>query len=454
MPTAIVRVLTKNGQKIRLKALVDPGSQSSIITEHALQLLALPTESVSAGVEGVSDTEVAAKKRVALQLSPRFSDNYVLNTKALVFKKITNLSVFKGDLKEYNYLQNLSYADPTINDENKIDILLGVADFARILKQGLLKGEEHEPIAMNSKFGWLVLGPDGGEKPTNQIKITTLLTNVEIEENISKFFESEDVNNDDSDDECELSEEEKFCEKFYVETTRRDDNGKFVVSMPYKNGKEPVLGDSKKLALATLFQLAKKFAKSPELRKQYTEAIHDQIEKGHMVLVETPPENAHYIAHHAVFKESTTTKLRAVYNASQKTSNGLSLNEQLAIGKLDQPTIFTLMIRWRKPKIAIIADLEKMYKQIRLNADQQHLQMILWRDTVNEKIKHYKLTTVSFGVASSPFLAIRTLREIANTVESEYPDVANAINNCFYVDDYTGGADTVEKVRLFLFSIW
>lgn len=69
----------------------------------------------------------------------------------------------------------------------------------------------------------------------------------------------------------------------------------------------------------------------------------------------------------------------------KKTSNGLSLNEQLAVGKIDQPTIFTLMLRWRKAKIAIIADLEKTYRQIRLDESQQHLQMVLRRDTVNER---------------------------------------------------------------------
>lgn len=71
-----------------------------------------------------------------------------------------------------------------------------------------------------------------------------------------------------------------------------------------------------------------------------------------MKIVDKVPENAHFIPHHAVFKESTTTKLRTVYNASQKTSNGLSLNEQLAVGKIVQPEIFALMLNWRKYKIA------------------------------------------------------------------------------------------------------
>lgn len=75
---------------------------------------------------------------------------------------------------------------------------------------------------------------------------------------------------------------------------------------------------SEKAALATLFSVEKRFAKLPEMKKLYTEAIHDAIQRGHMELVEIEPENAHFIPHHAVLKDSSTTKLRIVHNASQK----------------------------------------------------------------------------------------------------------------------------------------
>lgn len=187
----------------------------------------------------------------------------------------------------------------------------------------------------------------------------------------------------------------------------------FVVSYPFKNKSHVELGESKQTALAALFQLEKRFLKNSNLKKEYTKAISDDIERGHMVLVENPPRDAYYIPHHAVFKDSTTTKLRTVYNASRKTSNGLSLHDQLAIGKLMQPSMFSLMMSWRMHKIVIVEDLEKMYKQIRIEENQQKFQMILWRNSSNERIKTYTLTTVTFGVAPSPFLAIRTLREIA-----------------------------------------
>lgn len=70
---------------------------------------------------------------------------------------------------------------------------------------------------------------------------------------------------------------------------------------------------------------------------------------------------------------------------------------------------------------------------------------MLWRNSSNERIKTYKLTTVTFGVAPSPFLAIRTLREIAIVVENEFPNAAQSIRDCFYVDDYNGGVDTLQQ---------
>lgn len=443
LATAIVKCIKSNGEKIQLRAVIDPGSQSSIITEEAMQLLGLKYEKISAGIDGLSATENKVTKRVEINVMPRFNDNYVLETRALIMKKITNLKVFKGDLKEYGHLQNLLYADPTTNNGKTIDILLGVGDWARIIKNGLIKGAENTPIAQNTEFGWVIMGPD--KEKARSISITSLISITEVEEKLNRFFEAEKSIIEDDDEETFYTDEEKYCEEYFKETTKRAEDGKFVVSMPYKNKLHPVLGDSKRMALATLFQLEKRFEKNENLRKQYTEAIMDAIKNNHMKLIEFPKENAHYIPHHAVIKESTTTKLRTVYNASQKTSNGLSLNEQLAIGKIVQPTILNLMMQWRMYKIAIIGDLEKMYKQIWLNEDQRHLQTILWRNSVNERIKNYELTTVTFGLSPSPFLAIRILKEISNRAVNKYPLAAKAIKECFYVDDYTGGAETVKE---------
>ncbi|KMQ82396.1 hypothetical protein RF55_23145 [Lasius niger] len=57
----------------------------------------------------------------------------------------------------------------------------------------------------------------------------------------------------------------------------------------------------------------------------------------HMEVVHEPSErterNTCYLLHHGVLKESsTTTKLRVVFNSSQRTRSGESLNAQFLIG--------------------------------------------------------------------------------------------------------------------------
>ena len=51
-----------------------------------------------------------------------------------------------------------------------------------------------------------------------------------------------------------------------------------------------------------------------------------------------------------------------------------------------------------------------------------------------ERIKCYNMTTVSFGLKNSPFLAIISLHEIAKIMENKYPRAAKSIMKCFYVD--------------------
>jgi len=79
-----------------------------------------------------------------------------------------------------------------------------------------------------------------------------------------------------------------------------------------------------------------------------------------------------YLPHHAVFRESSqTTKLRVVFNASSKTSNGMSLNDFMYKGPALQADLITIMINWRSYKFVFTADLARMYRNILL--DENHV---------------------------------------------------------------------------------
>jgi hypothetical protein len=92
-------------------------------------------------------------------------------------------------------------------------------------------------------------------------------------------------------------------------------------------------------------------------------------EPGHMQLVSgdggVDGKETFYLPHHPVFKhDSSSTRLRVVFNASAKSTNGQSLNDTLLIGPTIQQDLFSILLRFRTYEIAFTADIEKMYWQI------------------------------------------------------------------------------------------
>lgn len=85
------------------------------------------------------------------------------------------------------------------------------------------------------------------------------------------------------------------------------------------------------------------------------------------------------------------------------------------------------LMKWRKYKVVFKADIEKMYRMIKLDKNDQQYQTVMWRDNQEDPIKEYQLTTVTFGTAAAPFLATRSLNQIAMDNKKKYPEAAKAI---------------------------
>lgn len=143
--------------------------------------------------------------------------------------------------------------------------------------------------------------------------------------------------------------------------------------------------------------------------------------------------------------KSETTKLRVVFNASVKTSTGNSLNDIQMVGPVIQSDLISILLRFRQHRYILVADIEKMYRQIEISQSQRHLQLILWRDSTNQPIEVFQLNTVTYGTASAPFLSTRCLLQLA----LDCPDhvVANVIKHDFYIDDVTTGSNTVQGLK-------
>ncbi|UYV71914.1 hypothetical protein LAZ67_9001136 [Cordylochernes scorpioides] len=106
-----------------------------------------------------------------------------------------------------------------------------------------------------------------------------------------------------------------------------------------------------------------------------------------------------------------------------------------------------LLLIFRTYPVAITADIEKMYRQIRIHPEDADYQRILWRPSPEEPVVDYRLLTVTYGTTSAPFLAMRTLQQLAEDEGQNYPEASRVTLNDFYVDDLLTGAQTIAETK-------
>ncbi|UYV75619.1 hypothetical protein LAZ67_13000765, partial [Cordylochernes scorpioides] len=109
--------------------------------------------------------------------------------------------------------------------------------------------------------------------------------------------------------------------------------------------------------------------------------------------------------------------------------------------------------RFRTFFVALSADIEKMYRQILIHTDDSNYQRVLWRDSPSDAIQEYKLTTITYGTACAPYLAIRTLHQLADDEAMNYPVASEIVKRDIYVDDLLTGAYTVEEAQVLIRQI-
>ncbi|GFS68225.1 integrase catalytic domain-containing protein [Trichonephila clavipes] len=84
---------------------------------------------------------------------------------------------------------------------------------------------------------------------------------------------------------------------------------------------------------------------------------------------------------------------------------------------------------------------------LEINPDQRKLQRILWRENMDEPIKTFELSTVTYGTTSAPFLATRTLKQLALDEAGNFPLGSSVVISDMYIDDVLTGAETLLEAK-------
>lgn len=270
---------------------------------------------------------------------------------------------------------------------------------------GIIRKRDGSP-----KWGWLLFGLVKSKpvvEQTNSSRFGLFSSKSEhLDSLLKSFWEIEEIP-----EQLKLTVKERQAEENFVQSVRRNSEGRYVVDLPFDPDKQTLeIGESRKSALASLFRLETRFKRDATLKERYQNYFQHMIKAEHIELVPTDrmdvqDRDKFYLPHHAVMKEeSLTTKLRVVFNASWKSTTEISLNDKLLIGPTVQDDLFSIVLRWKHPYV-ILADIEKMYRQVKITREHSDFQRILWRFNEEQPIKEYRISTVIDGTASASFLA-------------------------------------------------
>ena len=334
------------------------------------------------------------------------------------------------DVKTIDIIKDLHLADKSFAHPGSIDMLIGVELMNQITTND--RFQEEDLTFTRTVFGWVITGRAEVAKFRDQNSPSETVCNflqTNSAQDISKFWCTEEVPST----KPSLAEAEMVT-KNHFEATKKLVNGRFQVKLPFKSDATP-LGESKASASRRFLMLEeKRLEANPILYQQYRDFIHEFLDLEHLEEVpkhelDLPPHKCFYLSHHCVQKESTTTKLRVVFDASAKTSTRVSLNDVLLLGPKIQDDLFD-HIRFRCYAFGITGDIAKMYRQIALDKEDKDFHRIFWQDTPNDPIKVYRKTRVTYGIGSSGYHSIRSLQEAGKDSSME-----KVIERDFYVDD-------------------
>ncbi|XP_013179004.1 PREDICTED: uncharacterized protein LOC106126085 [Papilio xuthus] len=422
-------------KSITVRALLDCGSQSSFITESVQQILNLTPQPSNVNILGIGNAQVNLNtKRCILRLQSNNS-SFNVTMSCLVLPIISsNLPKISFDYKDIN-LPKLELADPSFNEPSPIDMLIGADLFWDLIgsEQRRLGDQTKTPNLRSSKLGWLVAGPLPNlpkNSITNNLSICNFCLkddnfpnnlsidqheNYNFEEALSRFSELECFPHNKP-----LTQEEKLCEQHFLSTTTRLSDGRFCVSLPLRDDRD-CLGDSYQLAKKRFLNLEARFKRQPELKKAYSDFIREYAELGHLNESKIPkPINSFFLPHHPVIREkSESTKLRVVFDASARSTSGLSVNDLQMIGPTIQDSLFNILIRFRQYKYILSGDIEKMYRQVSLRESDRDLQLILWRENENDPLRTLRLNTVTYGFSSASFLSTRCIWQLGEECDDD-----------------------------------
>ncbi|XP_059061455.1 uncharacterized protein LOC131854365 [Achroia grisella] len=433
--TARLHVRDMYGGSQDCRAVLDSGAQCSFITTDCAQRLGLPRKQCPYSIYGLGGEAVKNHGMVTCTFSSRRVHEPYFTVDMVVVSKVStdmpNISFPSTVIDEY---KNFTLADPFYYKRSRVDILLGNDIVSELIKDKPIIIKSNIPQVIETVFGFVVSGKlwvSDTDNMLNSYLSSSINEEPSLDITLRKFWEIEELP-------CQsvMNPLDELAEKIFIKYHTRDSKGRYMVPLLFRPN-HPSLGDSLIIAERRLRYTERKLTRTPMLQKAYTEFMKEYESLDHMEPYNNCVPSKYVIPHHSIVRpSSSSTPLRVVFDASAKSDNNVSLNDILLTRPKLYRDIVAIILNFRLFQYCLVSDICKMYRAISLRKeDRCCYQHILYRDAPSKPIQLYELKTVTYGLSCSPFLAIRTLLQLADDEGEQFPMAAQVLRENIYMDD-------------------
>lgn len=188
-----------------------------------------------------------------INISSKFHKGKNISLSFLILPKITdNVPQITFD----TISDNINVADESFNKLAPINVLLGSSICWQLFETGKLNLNYKNLLLQNTKLGWIVSG-----QLLHNNQLVNQVACLSLKENVEKFWQVEEFITNKK----HLTPDESICEDKLINTTFRDNSGRFVVNLPL-NENYILLGNSKSLAIKKCLSLEKRLGKNSQLK--------------------------------------------------------------------------------------------------------------------------------------------------------------------------------------------
>ncbi|UYV64449.1 hypothetical protein LAZ67_3000757 [Cordylochernes scorpioides] len=444
LPTLRV-TLKGNRTEKTARAIIDTGSQRSYIlhsTAMEMEYEQSRREFFRHSLFGGSSTDVVEHEVYTIHLSD-INNSYRCEFEAL------GQPLICGSIPPVcprSLLEGSEELDVSDLMRDRIEVLIG-ADIAGRLLTDDQRRISSGLVAIRTKLGWTVMGkipPTEVRDDISSLCVTTLLS-LDLE----NLWKLDAIGVSDAEVEKKTQSLQAEMEEHFAHTTTRDIEGRYEVALPWVQDKERI-PSNKDLAENQLRSVRRKLEEVGDM-KEYGQIFEEWMKQGIIEYArEDKLDGVHYLPHRPVYKRnSQTSRIRPVFNASARKRGKLSLNDCLDKGPNLIEIIPRLLNKFRKYEVGVSSDIEKAFLQIGIKEEDRDYLRFLWH-TEDGRLITYRHKRVVFGITTSPYLLKATLSLHLDKAPEHLKITAEQLKSSFYVDNCLSSFQNVEETEKFV----